>query len=146
MVGLNPKEVIEAQDFIHHKEYNRGVIYHFMGEKEKSREALELALAYLEPTMFEHSDDPRYHTSLGAAYALLGRKEEAIREGSEAVKLLPISKDALTGQEYARNLALIYAWVGETNKAIDQLEKLLSIPGDLSKVQFRNLCFWASAL
>ena len=142
IVGLFPKEVIERPDFIRHKEYYRGVSYHFMGEKEKSWEALELAVAYLEPALDEHPDDPRYHTSLGLAYALLGRKEEAIREGSEAVKLLPISKDAFAGTLYAQNLALIYAWVGETEKAIDLLEELLSKPGTLSVAALRNLPHW----
>lgn len=69
---------------------------------------------------------------LGLAYAGLGRKEEAIREGKKAVELLPLSKDAVKGTYLLKNLAEIYTMVGEYDAAIEQLQYLLSIPSDLS--------------
>ena len=72
------------------------------------------------------------HSLLGIAYAGLGRKEEAIREGKRAVELLPVSKDAIWGPGLIENLAFIYVLVGEQNAALDQIEYLLSIPSELS--------------
>ena len=70
-----------------------------------------------------------YHAYLGLAYAGLGRREEAIREGKEAVRMMPISKDAVMGPELVSYLADIYMRCGEHEAAIDQLETLLSLPG-----------------
>jgi hypothetical protein len=50
---------------------------------------------------------------------------EVLVEGREAVALLPVSKDAYFGADRVINLAAIYAMVGETDLAVDQLE----VPG-----------------
>ena len=63
---------------------------------------------------------------------IIGRKEDAIRAGVKGVDLLPISKEAWRGAYRVEDLAVIYAMVGESDLAIDHLETLLSIPGDLS--------------
>jgi tetratricopeptide (TPR) repeat protein len=59
---------------------------------------------------------------LGVINAALGRKEEALREGRRAVELMPIAKDSTDGPEVVSNLAWIYAWTGERDLAIEQLE------------------------
>jgi TolB-like protein/Tfp pilus assembly protein PilF/predicted Ser/Thr protein kinase len=92
------------------------------------RRYADRARAALEKLVGENPGDPRYHSSLGLAYAYLGRKDEAIREGSQAVDLYPVSRDAFKGPTYVVNLARIYAITGDHEKAIDTLEYLLSIP------------------
>ena len=77
-------------------------------------------------------NDYAAHGNLGIAYAGLGRREEAIREGKLAVEILPLSRDALAGTGRILALAKIYAMVSEQDEAIDQLEVLLSIPSDIS--------------
>jgi len=72
------------------------------------------------------------HGELGLVLALLGRKEEAIREGQRAVELEPVAKDKLYAPFNEHQLALIYIRVGEPEKAIDRLEPLLQIPYFLS--------------
>jgi len=67
-----------------------------------------------------------------AAYAVLGRKEDAIREGQLAVELLPVAKEAWRAARWVEDLTKIYVMVGEYDLAIEQLEYLLSIPGVLS--------------
>jgi hypothetical protein len=64
--------------------------------------------------------------------ASLGCKEDAVREGKKAVELLPVSQDAWRGPYRVADLARIYMMVGEHDAAIDQLEYLLSIPGEIS--------------
>jgi TolB-like protein/Tfp pilus assembly protein PilF len=60
--------------------------------------------------------------------AMLGNKDAAIREGRRAVELLPISKDALNGPLLVGYLAVIYAWTGEKDLAMEQLEIATKVP------------------
>jgi len=58
------------------------------------------------------------------------------------VELLPITKDAWAGAEVLTNLAIIYAWVGEKDLAITQLEEVVRIPTPVSYGQLRLHPFW----
>ncbi len=69
-----------------------------------------------------------YHASLGIAYAGLGRKQDAIREGKVGVDQARGNKDAANGFARIENLAQIYAMVGEYDEAIRLLEDLMSKP------------------
>ena len=60
--------------------------------------------------------------------ALLGRKEYALSEGKRAAEMVPISKDAIHGARVTMNLAVIYAWTDETDRAFQLLEKLAKTP------------------
>ncbi|MCH8316177.1 MAG: hypothetical protein IIA64_09410 [Planctomycetes bacterium] len=103
-----------------------------MNRPQLARADYETARALLETKLQEQPQDERLHSSLGIAYAGLGQVEEAIREGKMGVELMPVSKSALEGVYRVEDLARIYVMVGEYDAAIDQLEFLLSHPGDLS--------------
>jgi TolB-like protein/Flp pilus assembly protein TadD len=68
-------------------------------------------------------------STLGMIDAGLGRNEEALREGRQAIELAPIAKDWTDGPQVAFHLALVYAWTGERDLAIEQLELVSKIPG-----------------
>jgi serine/threonine-protein kinase len=80
------------------------------------------------------------HGWLGAAYAILGRKDDAIREGELAVAL--VKHDALMVSSAMNELAQIYALLGEHDKAIDQIEYLLSVPSHLNVGFLREHPSW----
>jgi tetratricopeptide (TPR) repeat protein len=61
-------------------------------------------------------------------YAALGRKEDALREGSLAMEMYPVSMDAYVGPVYVYNFAEILMRVGEYEEALDKIDYLLSIP------------------
>jgi len=107
-------------------------IYGYMKEDELSKKYHNEARIILESKIKESPDDERLHSSLGIAYAGLGRREDAIRHGKLGIELLPVSKDAMRGPFRIEDLALIYVMVGEFDAAIDELEDMLSIPGQLS--------------
>jgi len=67
-------------------------------------------------------------STMGMIDAGLGRKEEALREGRRAVELAPIAKDSTDGPQVLLHLALIYAWTGERDLAIEQLAIVSKIP------------------
>ncbi len=65
-----------------------GYAHRLLGEHEKSMQAYKSARVLLEAEVRQSPDDPRFHSSLRIAYAALGQKEEAVREGRKAVELL----------------------------------------------------------
>ncbi len=105
----------------------RAEVYGYIGEKEMAKQCYESAVAILEDKVAQNPSDDRYHSSLGKAYAGLGREQEAIREGLLGVECLPVSKDTVQGPLRLRDLAHIYVMVGKYRDAIDILEDLLSM-------------------
>ena len=81
---------------------------------------------------------------LGLIDAALGRKEEALREGRRAVELAPIAKDSLDGADVLYFYAVICAWTGERDLAIEQLETLAKIPAGASYGDLRLDPNWDS--
>jgi TolB-like protein/tetratricopeptide (TPR) repeat protein len=102
--------------------------YELLDDNERARAEYDRARILLEAEVQKYSDDPRFHSSLGIAYAALGEKEKAINEGKKAAEILPISKDAIYGIPYVEDLAHIYSLMDEPEAALEQLEYLLSIP------------------
>jgi hypothetical protein len=72
----------------------------------------------------------------------LGRREEALREGQNAVELLPAEKDALGGPVMLKYFAMIAAWVGEKDLACEQLAIAVRPPSVISYGQLKLLPFW----
>jgi hypothetical protein len=62
----------------------------------------------------------------------LGKKDAAIAEGKRAVELLPESQDALDGPKTTVALAQIYAWTGESDQALQLLDRSLSTPNGVT--------------
>jgi TolB-like protein/Tfp pilus assembly protein PilF len=114
------------------------------GDEERARQALLAAHEEVEKTVRDQPDYGPSHTVLGLIDAGLGRKEEAIREGRRAVELLPISRDALDGGELMKYLAMIYAWCGERDLALDQITATLKISSSASYGNFRLHPAWDS--
>jgi Predicted integral membrane protein len=107
-------------------------LYAASGDTAVARKGFEAARRLLEREVLAVPEDGRYHSSLGVAYAGLGLREEAVREGQRGVELLPMSKDAVYGASHVIDLAHIYTLLGDTEKAVEQLEFLLSRPGWVS--------------
>jgi len=114
------------------KELYQAIVYDAIGEPEQALAAYETSRTLLEAKVKEYPDDPRYHSSLGVAYAALGRKDDAILEGRRAMELLPVSKDAVYGLPYVHDLAHIYTLSGDYQRALAMLEEILSNPSSLS--------------
>ena len=60
------------------------------------------------------------------------------------MELLPLDKDSINGALAIEYLAVIYAWTGETEQALDQLKHAATIPSDVSYGQLRLHPFWDS--
>ena len=106
--------------------------YHLRGDAPNVRRYAEQAVNTMKEQVAAAPEDGGRHGDLGVALSLLGRKEEAIREGERCVALEGLAKDKLFGSWNERQLALIYARVGEPEKALDRLEPILRLPSFLS--------------
>ncbi len=124
LIGI--ESISYPRDLLHALAYQR------MGEQETARIHFENARGLLERRLPEGTDDPRLRIALGITYAGLGRKEDAIREGLQAVEGFPVSKDAFIGPHFVEHLAVIYVMTGDLDAALDRIEYLLSIPSELS--------------
>jgi TolB-like protein/Flp pilus assembly protein TadD len=102
------------------------------GDQTRAHIYADSARIALEEQLRTAPEDAQLHVLLGTAFAYLGRKAEAIREGEKGVALLPVEKDATNGTYMQHQLARIYILLGEPEKALDQLEPLLKIPYYLS--------------
>jgi serine/threonine-protein kinase len=58
---------------------------------------------------------------LGLIDAALRRKEEALREGRRAIELLPVEKDSMNGSSMLVYFAVVAAWAGEKDLALQYL-------------------------
>jgi len=102
-----------------------------------ARPELEFAYAdsariFLERSMLDQPQEPRFLSHLGLAYAGLRQKERAITEARRAVELLPTSKEAFDALFLVLNLTEVLVIFGEHEAAIQQLEFMMSIPGFVS--------------
>ncbi|MBN2131735.1 MAG: protein kinase [Sedimentisphaerales bacterium] len=131
-IDIDNQEYIDDQYRFIPKSLRYAEIYGYINNNEMAKTHYEAARNILEARIQEQPEDARLHTSLGIAYAGLGRREEAIREGKAGVDLLPVTKEAWRGLYRVEYLARIFVMIGEYNMAIDQIEFLLSVPGELS--------------
>jgi len=121
-----------------------GVVARARGDKQKAQAAFAAAREKMEAQQGDKPKDAPYFASVAKLDAGLGRKDEAIREARQAVDLLPIAKDADLGPVYVANLALVYAWTGERDRALEQLEIVATVPGGPSYGDLRFNPCWDS--
>jgi TolB-like protein/tetratricopeptide (TPR) repeat protein len=108
-------------------------IYEYMEKIDLAKKYYDKARSILEPQVKEYPNSrPGYHSRLGIAYAGLDLKEEAIRKGKKGVEVVLNTKDSQSYFSAAEDLAYIYIKVSEFDAAIDQIEYMLSFPGQLS--------------
>ncbi|PYL26019.1 MAG: hypothetical protein DMF37_03340 [Verrucomicrobia bacterium] len=119
-----------------------GVVAQTRGDKAAAHAAFTSMRAEAVKLVAEQPDYPEGLCVLGVADAALGNKDDAIREGRRAVELLPVTKDSIVGALLVQNLALIYAWTGEKDLALQQLSVAARIPGHLSYGELRLHPYW----
>jgi serine/threonine-protein kinase len=122
--------------------YWDGVVARCQGDSAKAQAAFIAARKEVEETVENQPDLAAAFSLLGMIDAGLGWKQEALREGRHACELLPISKDAIDGTDLAINLAQIYAWTGEKDRAIEQIAAVERCPNTLSYGLLKLHPYW----
>ncbi len=130
-------EVLASPWFYIPKDRLFAQIYGLMGDPDRERAHYQKAVAILEKTAEERPEDARVRSSLAIAYAGLGRKEDALREGERAIELI----DGSLGDPFpyrTKDLAQVQTMVGDFEEAVDSLERLVKTTGFLGKPYLRT--------
>src|SRR5947209_2400348 len=104
--------------------YLQGSVARMKGDAAAAHAAFTVARAQQEAAVRAQPDYGPPLGVLGLIDAALGRKEEALLEGRRALELAPMAKDSLDGVDVLYVYAVICAWTGERDLAIEQLETL----------------------
>jgi len=108
------------------------ITYGLMNHQELERAYYDSTRIYLEKRIIDIPEDIYVHAALGLAYAGLGLEDQAISIAKKAIRMMPVSKDALQGVSMVENLAQTYVMLGKYPEAFEQLKYVLSIPGNLT--------------
>ncbi len=122
--------------------YHKGFAFWFMGKEDQANTYLDSARIVFENLVRTASYNITNYSRLGLVYAGLGMKEKAIQFAKKSVELEPISKNAYRAPSRHYRLAEVYSIVGEYDKALDEIELLLSIPYYFTTWDLKLNPFW----
>ena len=100
----------------------------YAGDVVGARATAQQVLSPLETLCQKDPDNPNFAQQLSVTRAVLGQKDAAIKGAGRAITLLPSGKDAVTGPKAEEILAAVEVLVGDKNRAIPKLQRLLEIP------------------
>ena len=123
------------------RDFWMGVVARLKGDETSARAAFMRARAEQEEEI-RNPDDVGLLSGLGLIDAVLGKKEEALSEGRRAIEMVPIVKDSVVEASVKRYFAMICAWAGERELALEQLEAVTRIPGGPSYGDLRLNPMW----
>ena len=109
-----------------------GATYRLMGDSSRARAYGDSSRMAFEEQLRPFPDDAQLTELLGRALVLAGRKAEAIRAADRSLALRETSLDAVTGPYYKYQVARILIQAGQNARALDLIEPLLKVPGDLT--------------
>ena len=98
------------------------------GDHSAAQETWRIARADLEPFLKEQPDNYNLLYDLALTVAGLGDKDAALTYSQRAMDAMPIEKDAFDGPAPIEILARVTARVGEPDRAIAALEKVMALP------------------
>jgi TolB-like protein/Flp pilus assembly protein TadD len=110
------------------KSYLQACVDLVRGDAAKARTEFETARPFIEKIVVNSPQDGTRRAQLGLLYAFLGRKEDALREGQRAMELKPITHDVIEGAVVEDFYTLTCARLGESDKAISRIQRLLTTP------------------
>jgi TolB-like protein/Tfp pilus assembly protein PilF len=98
------------------------------GDKIAAQQTWQQARSELQPYLRDQPDNNALIEDLALTNAFLGNKTEAFDLTERAMKLIPVGKDAMTGPRQLDLVARVAILGGEPDRAIETLQKLLTMP------------------
>jgi len=111
------------------KSWYEAMIAREKGDSVRAASAFRECREILAQRLIVKPEHARTIAVLAQVDAGLGDKELAVREAQHAIDLVPISKDIYDGALVLEGLAEVYTWTGERDRAIELVQKLLTMPG-----------------
>jgi len=122
--------------------FGRGLLARMLKDQNKARAAFSALRPEQEKIVQSQPDYGPPVCILALIDAGLGRKEEAEREIRHAVDLVPMEKDSLNGADMIQYSAIVAAWLGEKDVALQNLAKAAQLPGFVTYGRLKLLPWW----
>jgi TolB-like protein/Tfp pilus assembly protein PilF len=144
VLASSPREDFQDIDysFYYPKAWFEAMIARAKGDSAGATAAFTAARTILEQRLAVKPEHARTLAVVAQVDANLGMKESAIREAKHAVDVMPLSKDIYDGALVLEGLAQVYTWTNETDRAIELLQKLVSIPGYTNYARLKLHPMW----
>ena len=111
------------------RQFGQGLLARAMHDESRAQNAFAIARLQQEQIVQKQKDYGPPLCVLGLIDAALGNKEAALREGRRAMELTPVEKDSINAQTLMAYFAMIAAWAGEKDLALQQLADAVAKPG-----------------
>ena len=111
------------------RSFGEGLLARMMKDEARAHAAFSKARLEQEKIVQAQPDYGPALCVLGLIDAALGRNEEALSEGRRAIELLPVEKDSAAGSQMLVCFAIIAAWAGEKDTALQYLAANLQSVG-----------------
>jgi TolB-like protein len=145
VLAASPRKDFQDIDFSFYypKAWFEAMIARAKGDSEGAIAAFRECRAILEQRLVVKPEHARTIAVLAQVDAGLGQKDLAIREAQHAIDLMPISKDIYDGALVLEGLAQVYAWSGERDRAIELVQKLVSMPSYINYGRLKLYPLWS---
>src|SRR5437016_6359676 len=127
----SPRQDFQDIDFSFYfpKSWYRAMVARAKGDSAGAMAAFRKCREILAQRLIVKPEHARTIAVLAQVDAGLGQKDLAIREAQHAIDLIPVSKDIYDGALVLEGLAQVYTWSGDRDRALELLQKLLTMPG-----------------
>jgi TolB-like protein/Tfp pilus assembly protein PilF len=144
VLAASPREDFQDIDytFYYPKAWFDAMIARAKGDSVRATAAFSAARTILEQRLAVKPEDARTLAVLAQVDAGLGHKELAIQEAQHAVDLMPVSKDIYDGALVLEGLAQVYTWTNEPDRAVELLQKLVTMPGYTNYARLKLYPMW----
>jgi TolB-like protein/Tfp pilus assembly protein PilF len=144
VLASSPREDFQEIDysFYYPRAWFEAMIARAKGDSAGAAAAFSKARAILEKRLTVKPEHARTPAVLAQVDAGLGPKELAIQEAERAVDLMPVSRDIYDGALVLEALAQVYTWTGEPDRAIELLQKLVTMPGYTNYARLKLHPMW----
>ncbi len=144
VLAASPREDFQDIDysFYYPKAWFKAMIARAKGDSAAATAAFSAARTILEQRLAIKPDHARTIAVLAQVDAGLGHKELAIQEAQHAIDLMPTSKDIYDGALVLEGLAQVYTWSNERDRAIELLQKLVTMPGYTNYARLKLHPMW----
>jgi TolB-like protein len=141
----SPRKDFQDIDFSFYfpKSWYEAMIARAKGDSTKATAAFRECREILAQRLVVEPEHARTIAVLAQVDAGLGQKDLAIREAQHAIDLMPVSKDIYDGALVLEGLAQVYTWSGDRDRAIEVVQKLLTMPGYTNYARLKMHPLWA---
>src|SRR6266478_6383935 len=114
------------------KSWYEGLAARMRGDRKGAQAAFATARLEVEKTVLADASDGRALSLLAMTDASLGRQEQAVQEAKHACELETFENFAPNAAIVRCNLAVVYAWNGQLDLAISELDQLVNRPAAIN--------------